>query len=130
MRVYHFLYLLHFWRNERNKRLILIGTWKEVQDWEIHWGKNNTQFRSIKSKRATNHIGSNSVEITTDNLIGIAFIWKHKRSQKQFRGRKTVLEGSTSLTSDYITKLQSWKQYGTGTKTEIQVNGSGQKAQR
>ena len=30
-----------------------------------------------------------------------------------------------SLTSDYTTKLQSSKQYDTGTKTEIQINGTG-----
>ena len=30
-----------------------------------------------------------------------------------------VLEELTFLTSDYITKLQSSRQYGTGTKTEI-----------
>ena len=29
------------------------------------------------------------------------------------------------LTSDYTTKLQSSKQYGTGTKTEIQINRTG-----
>ena len=32
------------------------------------------------------------------------------------------LEESTFLTSDYTTKLQSSKQYGTGTKTEMQAN--------
>ena len=32
--------------------------------------------------------------------------------------------------SDYTTKLQSSRQYGTGTKTEIQINGIKQKAQR
>ena len=42
---------------------------------------------------------------------------------------KTELEELGSLTSDYTTKLQSSKQYGTGTKTEIQINGTGQKAQ-
>ena len=31
------------------------------------------------------------------------------------------LEESTFLTSDYTTKLQSSRQYGTGTKTEIQT---------
>ena len=40
------------------------------------------------------------------------------------------LEESTCLTSDYTTKLQSSRQYGTGTKTEIQINGTKQKAQR
>ena len=33
------------------------------------------------------------------------------------------LEESTFLTSGYMTKLQSSRQYGTGTKTEIQTNG-------
>ena len=35
------------------------------------------------------------------------------------------MEESGSLTLDYNTKLQSSKQYDTGTKTEIQVNGTG-----
>ena len=39
------------------------------------------------------------------------------------------LEESTFLTSGYTTKLQSSRQYGTGTKTEIQTNGTRQKAQ-
>ena len=40
------------------------------------------------------------------------------------------LEESTCPTSDYTTKLQSSRQYGTGTKTEKQINGTKQKAQR
>ena len=32
---------------------------------------------------------------------------------------------SGSLTSDYIAKLQSSKQYDTGRKSEIQINGTG-----
>ena len=40
------------------------------------------------------------------------------------------LEESTCLISDYTTKLQSSRQYGTGTKTEIQTNGTRQKAQK
>ena len=35
------------------------------------------------------------------------------------------LKESTFLTSDYTTKLQSLKKYGTGTKTEIQTNRTG-----
>jgi len=34
------------------------------------------------------------------------------------------LEESGSLTSDNTAKLQSSRQYGIGTKTEIQVNGT------
>ena len=36
----------------------------------------------------------------------------------------------SSLEKDYTTKLQSSRQYDTGTKTEIQTNGTRQKAQR
>jgi len=35
------------------------------------------------------------------------------------------LKESGSVTSDYTTKSQSSKQYGTGTKIEIQRNGTG-----
>ena len=40
------------------------------------------------------------------------------------------LEESTCLTSDYTTELQSSRQYGTGRKTKIQINGTKQKPQR
>ena len=40
------------------------------------------------------------------------------------------LEELTFLTSDYTTKLQSSRQYGNGTKTEIWTNGTRQKAQK
>ena len=40
------------------------------------------------------------------------------------------LEESGALTSDYTTKLQSSKQYDMGTKTDIQISGTGYKAQR
>ena len=38
------------------------------------------------------------------------------------------LEESTFLTSDYTTKLQSSRQFGNGTKTQIQANRKRQKA--
>ena len=44
--------------------------------------------------------------------------------------KRMELEESIFLTSDYTTKLQSSRQYGTGTKTEIQTNGTRQKAQK
>ena len=46
------------------------------------------------------------------------------------RKKKNGAEESDSPTSGYTTKLHSSKQYGTGTKPEIQTNGTGQKAQK
>ena len=49
------------------------------------------------------------------------FVWRHERPKipkAVLREKKTELEESDSLTSDYTTKLQSSRQYGTGTKTE------------
>ena len=43
---------------------------------------------------------------------------KTQNSQSNLEKEKQ-LEESASLTSDYITKLQSSRQYGTGTKEEI-----------
>ena len=40
------------------------------------------------------------------------------------------LEESSFLISDYTKKLQSSRQYGTGTKTEIQTNETRQKAHK
>ena len=40
------------------------------------------------------------------------------------------MEESSFLTSDNTTKVQLSKQYGTGTKTEIQINETEQKAQK
>ena len=40
------------------------------------------------------------------------------------------LEESTFLTLDCTTKLQSSREYGTGTKTEVQTNGTREKAQK
>ena len=52
------------------------------------------------------------------------FIWKHKRPwiSKAVLKRRMELEESIFLTSDYTTRLQSSRQYGIGTKAEIQTN--------
>ena len=59
------------------------------------------------------------------------FVWKYKNLEqpKQSLERRMELEESTCLTSGSTTKPQSSRQYGTGTKTEIQINGTKQKAQ-
>ena len=44
---------------------------------------------------------------------------KYPKYPKQSWERRMEMEESTFLTSDYTTKLQSSRQYGIGTKTEI-----------
>ena len=63
------------------------------------------------------------------------FMWKQTNKKnpeqpKQSSERRMELEESTFLTSDYTTKLQSSRQYGTGIKTEIQTNGTRQNVQK
>ena len=49
------------------------------------------------------------------------FVWNYKKPQiaKAILERRMEPEESTCLTSDSTTNLQSSRQYGTGTKTEI-----------
>ena len=58
------------------------------------------------------------------------FIWKRKRppnSQNSLEKEEWGQRKSGILTSDYTTKLKSSRQYGTGTKTEVQSNGTDRK---
>ena len=57
----------------------------------------------------------------SQNLYGNT---KDLEKPKQSWDRKTELEESGSLTSDYTTKIQSLKEYETSAKIELQINGT------
>ena len=53
------------------------------------------------------------------------FVWKYKkRWLDKAVLRKKNGTGGINLPAGYTTKLQSSRQYGTGTKTEIKINGT------
>ena len=55
------------------------------------------------------------------------FVQKYKKAERaKAILRKNGTGGINFLTSDYTTKLQSSRQCGTGTETEIQINGTKQ----
>ena len=55
---------------------------------------------------------------------------KALNSQSNLEEKRMKMEEPSYLISDYTANLQSSRQYGTGTETEIQTNGTEQKAQR
>ena len=55
---------------------------------------------------------------------------KDPEQPKKSIERRMELKELTFLTSGYTTKLQSSRQQGTGTKTEIETNGMRQRAQK
>ena len=66
----------------------------------------------------------------TNNFTICMEIQKTSNSQSNLQERRMELEELTCLISGSTTKPQSSRQYGTGTKTEMQINGTKQKAQR
>ena len=95
-------------------------------DWKNQYSQNdNTTSGNLE-------IQCSPYETTNDNLCRTRTKYfkicmetqKILNSQSNTK-EKTELKESGSLTSDYTTNLQSSKQYGTGTKPEIQINGAG-----
>jgi len=69
-----------------------------------------------------------TIFVTELEQIISQFVWKHKRPQiaKEVLRKKNETGGINlpDFTKSYTTKLQSSRQYGPGTKTDIQTNGT------
>ena len=100
-------------------------------DWKNKYSENEYTTQSnlqiqCNPYQVTNGIFTELEQIIS-NFYGNA---KNLKQPKQSSERRMELEESTCLTSGSTTKKQSSRQYSTGTKTEIQINGTKQKAQR
>ena len=96
-------------------------------DWKNQYSENEYTTQSNLQIQCNPYQTTNSIfhRARTNNFTICMEIQKTSN-----RERRMELEESTCLTSGSTTMPQSSRQYGTGTKTEIQINGTKQKAQR
>ena len=103
---------------------------KLFMDQKNQYSENEYTTQSNLQIQCNPYQATNSVfHRTGTNNFTMYMAKKNSNSQSNLE-KKMELEESTCLTSGYTTKPQSSRQYGTGTKIEIQINGTEQKAQR
>ena len=100
-------------------------------DWKNQYSENEYTTQSNLQIQCNPYQATNSIfhRARTNNFTICMEIQKTLNSQSNLE-KRMELEESTCLTSGSTTKPQSSRQYGTGIKTEIQINGTKQKAQR
>ena len=100
-------------------------------DWKNQYSENEYTTQSNLHIQSNPYQATNGIfhRTRTNNFTVFMEMQKNLEQPKHLE-KRMELEESTCLTSDYTTKLQSSREYGTGTKTEIQINGTKQKAQR
>ena len=109
-----------------------MGKYTMFMDWKNQYSENEYTIQSNLQIQCTPYQTTNGIfhRARTNNFTICMEIQKNLEYPKQSGERRMELDESTCLTSGYTTKPQSSRQYGTGTKTEIQINGTKQKAQR
>ena len=101
-------------------------------EWKTQYGENEYTTQSNLQIQQNPYQATNGIfhRTRTKHFTIHMETQKTPNSQNSLEKEEMELEKSIFLTSDYTTKVQSSRQHGTGTKTEIQINGTKQKAQR
>ena len=95
-------------------------------DWKNQYSENEYTTQSNLQIQCNPYQATNGIfhRTRTYNFIICMETQKNLEQPKQSGERRMELEESICRTSDYTTKLQSLRQYVTGTKTELQINES------
>ena len=101
-------------------------------DWKNQYCENEYTTQSNLQIRCNPYQATNGIlHKTRTNTFTICMeIQKTWNSQSNLEKEEQNCQESTCLTSGSTTKPQSSRQYGIGTKTEIQISGKEQKPQR
>ena len=124
--LYTELYTENYDTNERNQRWHKeMERYSNVLDWKKQYCENDYTTKSIQIQCYPYQITNGIFHRTrTKNFTIHLETQKTPNNQPSLEKEEWSWRNQPSLTSGYTTKLQSSRQYGTGTKTEIQTNGT------
>ena len=94
---------------------------KQMERYFVFLGRKNQYCENNYTTKCNLQIQCNPYQITNDifHRSRTKNFTIHMETQKTLNSQSNLERESTFLTSDYTTKLQSSRQYDTGTKTEI-----------
>ena len=100
-------------------------------DWKNQYSENEYTIQSNLQIQCNPYQATNGIFTELEQIIS-QFVWKYKnpRIAKAVLRKKNGTGGINPPDFRLYYKAMSSRQYGTGTKTEIQINGTKQKTQR